>query len=331
MNIKKIEECLQEEPDYRIKQAKKWIFQKLITDWQEATTLPLSLRKNLKKKCSLSIKGKKIFSKDQKTIKAIINLEDNFQIETVLMKYDKDRNTVCVSSQVGCPLNCSFCATGRMGFKRNLNYSEIIQQVLFFARHLKEKGEKITNIVFMGMGEPFLNYDNVMRSINVLNDKDGFNLGIRSFSISTAGIIEGIEKLMKEEKQINLAISLNAPNNELRSKLMPINKKYPLKDLIKIVKIYIEKSRRKVMFEYIMIDGINDKEEHAYELSVLLKNLLCVVNLIPCNPVGEKFQPSKKEKIQKFKEILEKKGIRVTQRKVFGRDISAACGQLAKN
>lgn len=328
MNLEKIKKFIGDQPNYRIDQIKKAIFQDLIKNWDEATTLSLDLRKKLASNFPLEIDSQLIISEDKKTIKGLITLEDNFKIETVLMRYE-NRNTVCVSSQVGCPLNCAFCATGKHGFKRNLSHSEIIDEVLLFARFLKEKGEKVTNIVFMGMGEPFLNYDNVLKAIEVLNDKDGFNLGIRSFSISTSGIIEGIEKLSEEGRQINLAISLNAPNNDLRSKLMPINKKYPLNQLLTAVDKYIEKSRRKVMFEYIMIRDVNDTNEHAKELLDIVKDRFCVVNLIPCNPIGEKFQPSPKERIQEFRKILKKKRVAVTQRYLFGRKISAACGQLA--
>ena len=329
MNLEKIEQILQKEPSYRKKQIKKCLFQDLISDWSEATVLPLNLREKLNEISPISIEAQTFIAKNKKSVKALITLQDKEKIETVLMCYNDNRNTVCVSSQVGCPLNCAFCATGREGFTRNLSFFEIIEQVLFFARFLKKENKKITNIVFMGMGEPLLNYDNVIKAIKILNDKDGFNLGIRSFSISTAGIIDGIEKLIKENKEINLAISLNASNSKLRSQLMPVNDKHPLDKLLKTIDRYIKKSRRKVMFEYIMIKGINDSDEDALELSRIAKNRLCFVNLIPCNPIGEKFQPSTTERIKKFRKILEKEKITVTQRYLFGSDISAACGQLA--
>ena len=214
-----------------------------------------------------------------------------------------------------------------MGFKRNLLVDEIIEQVLFFKRLLKGNN-KITNIVFMGMGEPFLNYDNVLTTIKILNDPKGFNLGARHFSISTAGIIEGIEKLAFEELQINLAISLHATDDNLRSKIMPINKKYPIKKILAAVDKYIKKTNRKVMFEYIMINGINDNERQAGELAKLMKKPLYFVNLIPCNLVGD-FRPSPQKKVEKFKEILKKNRVQVNQRYSFGQDILAACGQLA--
>ena len=329
MNLEKIEQIIQGEASYRKKQIKKCLFQDLISDWSEATVLSLDLRQKLNKLSPISIEAQVLISKNQKSRKALITLQDKEKVETVLMCYNGNRNTVCVSSQIGCSLNCAFCATGREGFTRNLSFSEIIEQVLFFARSLKKEGKKITNIVFMGMGEPLLNYNNVIRAIEILNDKDGFNLGIRSFSISTSGIIEGIEKLTNENKEINLAVSLNASNSKLRSQLMPINNQYPLNKLLKAIDKYIDKNRRKVMFEYIMIKGINDSDENALELLEIVKNRLCFVNLIPCNPIGEKFQPSTTERIKKFRKVLEKGKITVTQRYLFGDDISAACGQLA--
>jgi len=228
MNLENIEQVIQKEPNYRKKQIKKCLFQDLINNWSEATVLPLNLREKLNKNSPISIEAKRFVSKNRKSIKALITLQDKEKIESVLMCYNDNRNTVCVSSQVGCPLDCAFCATGRKGFTRNLSFSEIIEQVLFFARSLKKQGKKITNIVFMGMGEPLLNYDNVIKAIEILNDKEGFNLGIRSFSISTSGIIDGIEKLTKENKAINLAFSFVSfsipsimPEVEIENDLIP--------------------------------------------------------------------------------------------------------------
>ena len=328
MDLIQFQRLFNKEPRYRLEQAKKALFYDLIQNWQEAATLPLSLREELNKKCPIEISAKTFVSKDKNTIKALLILKDDLKIETVLMRHKDKRNTICVSSQVGCPLNCSFCATGKMGFKRNLEVWEIVEQVLFFARYLKKIKERITNIVFMGMGEPFLNYQNVIGAIKILNDKEGFNLGARYFSISTIGIIEGIEKLTKEELQINLAISLHAPDDGLRSKLMPINKKYPIKKILNAVDDYIKKTRRRVMFEYIMIKNLNDSEEHAKTLARLMKKPLYFVNLISYNPTGI-FKPSSSSRIKKFKGILEKEGVIVTQRYRFGKDIEGACGQLA--
>lgn len=323
-----IQKILAKEPNFRLKQAQNALFRDLIGDWQEALVLPVGLRTELNDKFPIEIPAKTFVSKDGNAVKALISLKDGLKIETILMRHKDARNTVCLSSQVGCALGCGFCVTGKLGFKRNLEDWEIIQQVLFFARYLKKTKEKVTNIVFMGMGEPFLNYDKVMEAIRILNDKEGFNLGARHFSISTIGIVKGIEKLAKENLQINLAVSLHAPDDELRSKLMPINKKYPISEILKAVDAYIKKTNRRVMFEYIMIKDVNDSEEQAIVLARLMKKPLYFVNLIPCNPTGI-YQASAGEKIKKFKEILEKEGVAVTQRYGFGQDIAGACGQLA--
>lgn len=328
MDFSCVKKVLKNQPDYRLKQAKRLVFLNLIDDWMEATSFSPSLREKLNEKCSLKIKAETFVSKDKRTVKAIIFLGDGLKIESVLMQHQDKRNTICVSSQVGCPLDCAFCATGKMGFKRNLKDFEIVNQVLFFARYLKKKKQKVTNIVFMGMGEPFLNYKNVIESIKILNDKQGFNLGARHFSISTVGITEGIKKLSNEDLEINLAVSLHAADNKLRSKIVPIGKSYPLSKILKAVNDYISKTRRRVMFEYVMMRDVNDKDEHAEQLAKIMKKPLYLVNLIACNPVGD-FKPSSSKRIKEFKEILEQKGINVTQRYSFGQDIKAACGQLA--
>lgn len=328
MNLTDLEEILKDKPAYRIKQIKRLIFKDLIADWQDATTLPKALRQKLAQKMPLNINGEVFASKDNETAKALITLVDNFKIESVLMRHKDGRNTICVSSQVGCPLKCAFCATGRMGFKRNLKSWEIIEQVIFFARYLALKKEKITNIVFMGMGEPFLNYGNVLAAIKNLNDSEGFGLGARHFSISTVGITEGILRLAKEKIAVNLAISLHAPDDKLRSEIMPVNNKYSLEKIMEAVNIYVSETHRRVMFEYIMIKNVNDSYECAEKLSRIMTNPAYFVNLISYNPTGL-FKPSQGERIKKFKEILEKNHINVTQRYRFGGDIDAACGQLA--
>jgi len=340
MDLAKIEKILEKEPAFRLKQVKKVIFQDLIENWDKATILPQNLRQKLSKNYPIQeLKAEKILtSKDGQTIKVLFVLRDGLKIESVLMRHIDGRRTVCVSSQVGCSIGCRFCATGQQGFKRNLSADEIVEQVLFFARFLRTKPtedgplstEKVTNVVFMGMGEPFLNYDNVLEAIKILNDKEGFNLGARHISISTAGITEGIEKLAKEKLQVNLAISLHASDDELRTKLMPINKKYPIEKILAAVNDYIKKTKRRVMFEYLMIDGVNDFEGEAEELAKLLKKPFYFINLISFNPIGHSdFKPSPGWKIKKFKEILEKARIATTQRYRFGKEIKAACGQLA--
>src|SRR3989344_2283346 len=329
MNLEKIKEILISEPPYRKKQIYKLLFSELIEDWQKATTLPLSLRKKLKFGVSFDIKAQPYFSKDKKTLKALITLPDGAKIETVLMQYD-NRNSVCLSSQVGCPLGCRFCATGKMGFRRNLTAGEIIDQVLYFARYLKKSGQKIHSLVFMGMGEPFLNYDNVLEAIKIINNKDSFNIGIRHISVSTSGIIEGINKLSQEALNINLAFSIHSADNNLRSKLMPINRKYSLPDLLKSAENYLKAKNRKVMVEYVMLGGLNDSDKDAEDLANLLQNNrhLYHVNLIQYNPT-DTYTPSTKERAQAFLKVLKDCQISTSERFRFGRDINASCGQLA--
>ncbi len=330
MNLDNLKKVLELEPKYRVKQAKEAVFKNLICDWNKASFFTLPLREKLNKDCPLLINAESLVSKKKDSIKARITLEDGLLIESVLMRHKDGRNTVCVSSQVGCPLDCQFCATGKMGFKRNLEPMEIVEQAIFFARYLKKGGKKVTNITFMGMGEPFLNYDNVLKAVRILNSKEGLNIGARNISISTAGIIEGIEKFSKEGIQVNLAISLHAPNNELRSKLMPINKKYHLERILAAVNEYIKKTKRQVMFEYLLIKDVNDTEACARELARIMKKPLYYVNLILYNPTGNNgFKPSTTERVKKFKEILKKNKIVFSQRFRFGEDIKAACGQFA--
>lgn len=304
---------------YRLKQVQRLLYKDLIDDWDKASVLPLEMREELKENLPLKI-DYKIFE-DENTKKAVINLKDGSKIETVLMEHDNKRATVCVSCQVGCPLGCLFCATGT-SFKRNLEVDEIIQQVLLFSRYYR----KPTNIVFMGMGEPFLNYENVMQAIKILNDPNCFNIGARKISISTAGIIDGIKKFTKEDNQVNLSVSLHAPNDELRRRIMPVSRGYTISELLETVDDYILKTRRRVMFEYLLIKDVNDSMEHAKQLSQLMKRPLYMVNLIPYNSTG-KFKKSTNTK--EFKEYLEKQGIFTTQRYEFGGKIDAACGQLA--
>ena len=330
MDLNNLEKVLETEPKYRLKQAKSAVFQELIEDWTETSSLPLELRKKLNEACPLSIKGETLTSKTKDNMKTRITLKDGLKIESVLMCHNDGRNTVCVSSQVGCLLACAFCATGKMGFKRNLESLEIVEQVLFFARYLKKEKKRVTNIVFMGMGEPFLNYENVIEAIRILNDKNGLNVGARNISISTVGIIEGIKKLSQEKLQVNLAISLHAPNNKLRNKITPTNKKYPIEAILKAVDDYLKKTKRQVMFEYLLIKGINDSDACAIELARLIKKPLYFLNLILYNPTGT-FQSPSLERVKKFKNILKKERVKFSQRYGFGQDIKAACGQFAVN
>jgi 23S rRNA (adenine2503-C2)-methyltransferase len=340
MNIQKIQEILKDEPKFRIKQVYEAIFAKFIENWDEATNLSLALRERLKAECSLEIRAEVLETADKKTIKAALVLPGG-RVETVLMRHEEGRNTVCVSSQIGCLLGCEFCLTGQGGFDRNLDHYEIVEQVLFFARYLKNNsprnadGEtaRVTNVVFMGMGEPFMNYDEVMKAIRFLNDEETFNIGARKISVSTVGIIDGIKKFAAEPLQINLALSLHAPDDELRKKIMPVAKNNPLPSLLKTVGNYIERTNRKVMIEYLMLDGINDSEKQAKELAGLLREKLgrlFVVNLISYNET-QKFRTSSPETISNFRKVLENEGIEVVQRFKFGREIQGACGQLSIN
>lgn len=328
MDLTKLDKVLTKEAKYRIGQAREAVFQGLIEDWAEATSLSLELRKNLNEQCPLSIKAETFASETGDAVKARITLQDGCNIESVLLRHSDGRNTVCVSSQVGCVLACKFCATGQMKFKRNLSPSEIVEQVLFFSRDLAKEKERVGNVVFMGMGEPFLNYENVMESTSILNDKKGLNIGWRRISISTIGITDGIKRLGRDGSQINLAVSLHAPNNKIRSQLVPSNKQYPIEVILKEVDRYIERTRRKVMFEYLLIKGANDSDALAFELARLMRKPLYFVNLILYNPTGT-YSPSSFPRVKSFKQILKRSGTRFSQRYRFGGEIQAACGQLA--
>ena len=326
MNFEKLYKILEGQPKYRAQQAKDAIFKKLASNWSEASNLSKELKEKLNKECPLEIDGQIFASRDTKTTKALITLSDGLQIETVMLSHKDGRHTVCVSTQVGCSLACAFCATGKLGLKRSLEVGEMLEQVLFFSRILNTEGKRVSNVVFMGMGEPFLNYDKTLKTIHYLNED--LVIGARHISISTSGVIDGINKLANEKMQVNLAVSLHAPNDALRSELMPINKRFPLADLIKAVDKYIVKTGRRVMFEYLMIKGVNDSPAQAKQLVELMQKPLYMVNIIAYNPT-DVFLPSDKQAIEKFINILEQAGVAVTQRYSFGQDIDAACGQLS--
>jgi len=330
MDLEKIKTLLADEPSYRYSQAQKAIFSDMVDSWQSATALPQKIRDLLEKEVPLEFDFETLRSVDHSTLKALLEMDDGLVVETVLLRHTTrrgHRNTVCVSSQAGCPMGCIFCRTAKAGYERNLTPFEIAGQVLFFKYFLKNSGDRVSNVVYMGMGEPFLNYSNVISSIRILNDREKFDIGARKISVSTCGIPDKIEKLASENLQVNLAVSLNAATDKLRSSLMPVNNKYSLKILMDAVRKYIEKTNRRVMFEYIMIKGINDSVSHAEGLSLLLRGILCFVNLIPFNGTGEQKTPPE-DVINKFRSVLEKNGIAVTQRYSFGQDIFAACGQL---
>lgn len=331
MDLSILHKTIVSEPKFRHKQVDQAVYIDLIDDWSLASNLPKDLREKLNQDCPLDIKASMTSaSGTEATKKALVTLGDGMQVETVLIRQKDGRNTVCVSSQVGCPLACAFCATGQLGFSRNLKSQEIVEQVLLFMRELKKegKGEKVDNIVFMGMGEPFLNYDEVLKALKWLNDPETFNFGARRLSVSTAGIAEAISKIGGEKMQFNLAVSLHFATDLSRRRYMPIANKYPLEKLLTAVDEYIRKSGRRVMFEYLMIKDVNDSDNDAKLLAEIMKKPLYMVNLIPYNPTG-RFQASSPEKINKFKKFLAEAGVNVTIRHSYGGEIEAACGQLA--
>jgi len=324
-----IQSLIESQSKYRLIQIKNAIFKNLITDWNDSTTLPKELKEQLNTAFPLDLPAEFYPSSDGKTVKALMTLRDGAIIEAVLM-LGHERQTVCVSSQVGCANGCTFCATGDMGFTRNLTVWEIVAQVILFNRYLKSSGQHVSNVVVMGMGEPFSNYKNVIAAIKTLNEKDGFNLGWRRMSVSTCGLPDKIRNFSREPFEVNLALSLHAPTDKIRSTLMPINQRYPLSEVMSAIDEYIDTTRRKVMFEYMLIKGVNDSDSCAYQLASILKGKLAVLNLIPYNPTSHTdYVESDKNRIKQFKSILDQRGINVTERFRHGRDISAACGQLA--
>jgi len=330
-DLDRLEEVLSGQPAYRVRQARAAIFRRLVRSWEEATDLPGELRGILEKEVPLEIGARLVRSEDGSTAKAAIGLAGGETVETVLMRHRPERNTVCVSSQAGCSLGCAFCLTGSFGPARNLTSSEIVGQVLYWSRHLADSSSRVANVVFMGMGEPFLNYDAVLSAVRLLNDPEGPGIGARRISISTAGIVPGIERLAGEGIQVNLSFSLHAAEAELRSRLMPVNEAYPLESVLEAVDGYIGKTGRRVMIEYLLLAGVNDSPRQAGQLAELLKTRLrrlFFVNLIAYNQTGW-YRPSPPGAVREFCRVLEGEGIAVTRRFRFGSDIEAACGQLA--
>ena len=318
---------------YRATQIFKWIYEKRVTNFDEMSDVSLSFREFLKDNYTLD--KPKIFKKQVSsdgTIKLLLELKDGNKIETVLMRYNYG-NVACVSSEVGCNMGCCFCASGLLKKKRELTVDELVGQVLVLDDLLKSENKRVTHVVVMGTGEPFDNYDNVLDFIRILNHPHGLAIGARHITVSTCGIVDKIKKYAHEGLQINLAISLHAPNDQLRNKIMPINFKYNLTELMEAVKYYEKVANRRVTFEYILLKGVNDSKENALELVNLIKGTLAYVNLIPFNPVEElKYKRSDSKIVHQFLDILMKNNVTATIRKEFGTDIDAACGQLrAKN
>jgi 23S rRNA (adenine2503-C2)-methyltransferase len=336
------------EPDYRTAQLWEGLYQQFWSSSEEFTSLPKKLHQKLGEDYSHAIEGmsdrpsfmslhpiRKQESSDGETIKTLFSTSGGQTVEAVLMRYAK-RRTLCISTQAGCAMGCVFCATGQMGFKRQLTSGEIVEQVLYYARQLALENEQVTNIVVMGMGEPFHNYDATIAAIKQLNDPQGYDLGARRFTISTVGLVPGIRRFTQEHSQINLAISLHAADDDLRSHLLPINKKYPLEQLFSACQEYIQVTHRRLSFEWALIQGVNDTAEQAQLLAnklILFRlhgSILCHVNVIPLNPT-QKYggQASTHQKALAFQEVLEQAGIPCTIRLRRGIDIQAGCGQLA--
>jgi 23S rRNA (adenine2503-C2)-methyltransferase len=346
------------EPRYRAGQVWEWLYRKLAADPAQMTNLPRALRQRLAEE-TRSNPLEMIYeqrSRDGQTVKWLFRLADGVTVETVLMRYGgedaavedeaktpvRKRRTVCISTQAGCAMGCVFCATGQAGLARNLSAGEIVGQVLAAARAVAGEDlsglqipdrseERITNVVVMGMGEPLANYDRTWQALRTITDGDGFNLGARHITVSTVGLVPGIRRMTEEPLQINLAVSLHAPNDVLRSKLVPINSRYPIAEVMAAVREYVGRTHRRVTFEYALMEGINDSPALARELAILLRGLLCHVNLIPLNPVAESpYQPSSADRAAVFQAILETGGIATTMRLRRGIDIDAGCGQLRR-
>ncbi|RME78692.1 MAG: 23S rRNA (adenine(2503)-C(2))-methyltransferase RlmN [Chloroflexi bacterium] len=318
------------EPAYRARQVEEWLYRRYADTPSAMTSLPSALRRRLAEETIVSPLTPLVAqeSSDGQTRKTLFALPDGRQIEAVLMRYQK-RRTLCISTQAGCAMGCPFCATGQMGFMRNLTAGEITAQVLFYARHLAELGEAVTNIVFMGMGEPLANYAETWRAIRRLNDPAGFNLGARRMTLSTVGLVPAIRRMSREPEQVGLAVSLHAPTDDLRNTIVPLNRRYPLDMLMAAVREYIAATRRRVTFEYALMDHLNDHLAHADRLARLLDGLLCHVNLIPLNPTpGSPWSGSPDERVRAFQQRLLSAGIPTTVRLRRGVDIAAGCGQL---
>lgn len=337
-----------DEPGYRVAQIWEGLYQQLWSTSEEFTSLPKSLRQKLGEIYSHDKTGvdgqlsftslqpiRKQESSDGETIKTLFSLSGGHTVEAVLMKYAK-RRTVCISTQAGCGMGCVFCATGQVGFQRQLTSGEIIEQVMYYARQLALENEQVTNIVVMGMGEPFHNYEATLAAIGRLNDPHGYNLGARRFTISTVGLVPGIRRFTSEHSQINLSISLHAADDGLRSQLLPINRKYPLEQLFSACLEYIQVTHRRLSFEWALIQGVNDTPEQAHLLVQRLSvfrmggSILCHVNVIPLNPT-QKYggNASTHQRALAFQSVLEQAGIPCTIRLRRGIDIQAGCGQLA--
>ena len=317
------------EKKFRTTQIFEWLYQKRVTSFEEMSNLSKSLRDKLEETYALTtLKTIVQQTSSDGTMKFLFELHDGYSIETVLMKHEYG-NSVCVTTQVGCRIGCTFCASTLGGLKRNLEAGEIVAQVVKVQQALDEMDERVSHVVIMGIGEPFDNFDEMLDFLKIINHDKALNIGARHITVSTSGIIPKIYKFADENLQINFAVSLHAPNTEIRSRLMPINRAYKLPDLMESIRYYINKTGRRVSFEYGLFGGVNDQVEHAEELAQLLKGMKCHVNLIPVNYVPERdYVRTPKEQINLIEKTLKNLGVNVTVRREQGHDIDAACGQL---
>nr|WP_283242748.1 23S rRNA (adenine(2503)-C(2))-methyltransferase RlmN [Fumia xinanensis] len=331
MTIEELSRFLAEmgEPKFRAKQVFSWLHQKRVLSFDEMSNLPAALREKLKESSiitSFSI-VRKLSSQLDGTIKYLFELPDGEYVETVLMRYEHG-NSLCISSQVGCRMGCEFCASTKAGFIRHLTPSEMLEQVYAVSR---DTGEKVSNIVLMGIGEPLDNFDNVLRFLELVSHSEGLNLSHRHISLSTCGVVDRIYELADKNLQLTLSISLHATDDETRSSIMPINRRWNIEELLKACRHYTDRTHRRISYEYSLIKGVNDSREQALRLAKLLKGTLCHVNLIPVNYVEEAgFEKSSKEAVYAFQKTLNDKGINATVRRTLGADINAACGQLRR-
>jgi 23S rRNA (adenine2503-C2)-methyltransferase len=316
------------QPPYRGRQVYEALTKRLVTDVDQITSLPLQLRRDLAHRLTvLSLQA--VETQDAPGArKTLFVTADGHQVEAVLMAYAR-RATVCVSTQVGCAVGCAFCASGRLGLLRNLSAEEMVDQVFHFERVLRADGRRVTNVVFMGMGEPFQNYDRTLRACRLLNDGDGFALAARSISVSTAGVVPGIDRFAAELMQLNLAVSLHAATDELRDRLVPLNRTYPLDAVFAACDRYLARTRRKLLFEYVVLAGVNDGDDQVAALAKRLRRPLCHLNLIAFNETGGEFVRPPADRLIAFRRRLESAGVQCTVRSSPGAGIEAACGQLA--
>ena len=317
------------QPKFRGKQIYSWLHEKRVKSFDEMTNLSAALREDLSKRYYINQLSviKKLVSKLDGTQKYLLRLKDNNCVEAVLMKY-KYGNSICISTQVGCRMGCKFCASTLAGLVRSLEPSEMLDEIYTVT---EESGQRVSNVVLMGIGEPFDNYDNVMKFLDILSSPEGYNLSLRHLSLSTCGLVDRIYELAEKKTGLTLSISLHAPNDDNRSQTMPINKRYPIDELLKACRYYFKTTGRRISFEYALIEGVNDEIRHANELADRLKGMSAHVNLIPVNPVKERgFKRGSRQRIEAFQKALEARGVNATVRRELGADINAACGQLRR-